>query len=245
MSNITRIMLDPGTVLSSAARSFINEARYEADLGPLSSVTTFNPHKVTYFRYKFYFLGNGDYTFTFKTCKSVEDVSETEDKLGWQYVYKLRDSDQPILGVRTVPFMVGERVLDTGTPFLTEAQVNARESRIENPEVIGDENTLWHFNVIKDLLYTKYEVDTNNITIKINVDDEELPIEVVTVMILGMARLIALSGASRLDLARELARKLRTAIVQCEKYREPKKNERQKSSQEVWIDDIIRITGGG
>ena len=244
MANITRIMLDPGTVLSSAARDFINEARAEADLGTLSNATLFNPHKITYFRYKFYFLSNGDYTFTFKTCESVQDVSSSEDKLGWKYVYRLADSTQPILGVRTVPFETPPQVRGTGNPFLTQEQVDQRSQGIQDQSPIGDEDSLWHFNQLKDLLHTNYKVDDKNITIKINVNDEDLPIEVTTVMILGMARIIALSGASRLDLARELARKLRTAIVQCEKYREPKKSERSKTEQEVWIDDIIKITGG-
>ena len=244
MANITRIMLDPGTVLSSAAKNFINEARFEADLGALQSTSLFNPHKITYFRYKFYFLSNGDYTFTFKTCESVQDVSSSEDKLGWKYVYKLSDSTQPILGVRTVPFESPPEVRGSGDPFLTQEQVDQRERGVQDQLPIGDEDSLWYFNSLRDLLHTNYKVDDKNITVKINVNDEDLPIEVVEVMILGMARIMALSAASRLDLARELARKLRTAIVQCEKYREPKKSEREKTSQEVWIDDIIRITGG-
>ena len=244
MSNITRLILSDDTILTPAAQAFINQARAEADLGELDNVRLFNVHKVTYLRYKFSFLSKGNYTFTFKTAdpQNVEDVSEREDRLGWKYVYRVID-DEPILGLHQLRFSGRlEREYDTG--FLTAEQVNQRASGQPLPATQDDEDTLWHFDVLRDLIRTNNKIDTSNVTIKVNVPDVDLPIEIVDILVFGMARIIALSGASRLDLARDLGRKLRTSIVQAEKYREKKRNERTKSSQERFIDDIVRLTGG-
>ena len=243
MSNLTRIILSDSTVLTDAAREFINQARMEADLGELDNVNLFSRHKTTYLRYKYSFLSKGNYTFTFKTATDVTDVSETEDKLGWKYVYRVTDT-KPILGIHQVKFS-GVLVRGSQSGFLTQEEVEQREQGNYRPATQRDDDTLWHFDILNDLIRSNNKIDTDSITIKVDVEDRDLPIEVVDVLVYGMARIIALSGVSRLDLARELARALRVAIVQAEKYREKKRDEAAKSSQERFIDDIIRLTGGG
>ena len=243
MTNVANIIYSRETPLSDLAKTWIDEARAECHLSAFETNTEdqYKKHVVNFFWSKFEFLSQGDYTFTFKTCQSVEDVTEDVDTLGFKKVYRV-SNDLPIVGLRNLGFAEDMGSTATTDALLTDSEalqygylVNRR-----GPNVV-QEGLKFHFDVLEDLIFVNKDVDVEKVYIKQFVPDDKLPVEATTALMWKMAERICLNTPGKFELALQMAQNYNNSVLNCDKYREKKENKIKLTQREKWIRDISNL----
>ena len=238
-------IVDNYTLSNTAKKFIIDEARIKGGLslyrGQPDAERTYNEHKESYMLEKIDFLIKGDYKFTFAKCQQATDVSETIDLLGWNKAYQLTHN-QPILGV--VDICPTNNTSTHPARFLTTRQA-FKEGYVKNKEVYYPESDAdvvqrFFYNDITEVLYSKYEIDINNIEIKILPPDNMMPAAILKVFALYLARVITADDINRLDFLGKLDREYDMQVTACSRYRVAKKDVKPLTNREKWLNDIKR-----
>ena len=226
--------------LSRFAKTIIDLAKKENGQRPYNQESDYDKMKEIYLQTKVDFLTKGDYDFSYKTCTDVTDVSNTTDKLGYKYVYRVANTE-PIIGVRDITFKEQEQDL---TPYITDRDALRRGQVISGGPIVEiPREVRFYYNQSHDLIYTHDEIDRAMVTIKFLVLDEDLPPEVVAVFKFYMAHIISADDIHRRDFTERMFQKYNEAITTCEKYRDKRRNLRTKTSRDEWLEDIVRARG--
>ena len=225
------------TPLTRQAKTIIDLAKKENGQRAYQQESDYDALKEIYLEKKVDFLSKGDYDFSYKTCSDVTDVTESSDKLNWNYVYLLKNTE-PIMGVRDVMFANGTQ---QETPYIDDRTALSQGQVVFRGQTrYVKEELRFYFNMPLDLLYTNQKPDLNDITIKFLVNDEDLPPEVVSAFKFYMARIISSNDIHRRDFMNAMDREYQESVTACEIYREDRKNRATLTPRDEWLNDIAK-----